>query len=169
MLVRGDDGAWCVLGTHSSAPPGGHVTGSSEWTKGIKGANATMALVDILSRMEKHEWPLDEHDSFPGLNFVCTPGTLISGGTYESVVRIARECRRSVIMNIKLTRVTVARVRSPTMRRRSSTCAPCRTPTSRTSSPLSRRSSVTSSRYERLLLVYVRSPAYVCVWAPAGA
>lgn len=60
--------------------------GSSEWTKGIKGANATMALVDILSRMEKHEWPLDEHDSFPGLNFVCTPGTLISGGTYESVV-----------------------------------------------------------------------------------
>jgi hypothetical protein len=46
-----------------------------------------MALVDILSRIEKHEWPLDEHDSFPGLNFVCTPGTLISGGTYESVVR----------------------------------------------------------------------------------
>ena len=70
-----------------TAPPGYHLTGSSEWTKGIKGANATMALVDILSRIEKHEWPLDEHDSFPGLNFVCTPGTLISGGTYESVVR----------------------------------------------------------------------------------
>jgi hypothetical protein len=45
-----------------------------------------MALVDILSRLDKHDWPLDLHDSFPGLNFVCTP-TLINGGTYESVVR----------------------------------------------------------------------------------
>ncbi len=53
--------------------------GSSQWCQGKKGAHAVMALVEMLHRIEKHEWPLDEHDSFPGLRLTITPGTIFKG------------------------------------------------------------------------------------------
>ncbi len=61
-------------------------TGSVEWALGEEGANAVTALSEILYRIECAPWPAGEHPAFPQLRLTVTPGTIIRGGTFESVV-----------------------------------------------------------------------------------
>ena len=61
-------------------------TGSVEWAQGRAGANAVTALAEILWRLEQEEWPPGLHPAFPDLRLTVTPGTVIQGGTFESVV-----------------------------------------------------------------------------------
>lgn len=61
-------------------------TGSVEWAGGAAGANAVTALAEILYRLECEPWPAGEHRAFPGLRLTVTPGTIVRGGTFESVV-----------------------------------------------------------------------------------
>jgi succinyl-diaminopimelate desuccinylase len=61
-------------------------SGSSQWCSGRKGANAVMALVEVLYKIENYEWPLHLHESFPNLRLTITPGTVFNGGTFESSV-----------------------------------------------------------------------------------
>lgn len=61
-------------------------SGVHEWCTGEKGSNASMALCNALVNIENHEWPLALHAAFPKLRFTITPGTVLKGGEYESMV-----------------------------------------------------------------------------------
>jgi hypothetical protein len=45
-----------------------------------------MALAEILLSIERFQWPQDLHKDFEGLALTLTPGTLIKGGFFESIV-----------------------------------------------------------------------------------
>jgi len=61
-------------------------TGIMEWCCGLRGVNAVTALSEVLCMIEKENWPEGLHEAFPALRLTVTPGTVISGGTFESVV-----------------------------------------------------------------------------------
>eukprot|EP00026_Physarum_polycephalum_P006973 Phypoly_transcript_07026.p1 GENE.Phypoly_transcript_07026~~Phypoly_transcript_07026.p1 ORF type:complete len:348 (+),score=49.00 Phypoly_transcript_07026:285-1328(+) len=61
-------------------------SGVHEWCTGEKGSNASLALCEALFQIEQHPWPLALHEAFPKLRFTITPGTLLKGGEYESMV-----------------------------------------------------------------------------------
>ena len=67
-------------------------TGSSDWSRRRRGHNAVAALCAIVCRLEEEAWPRDEHPAFPFLPVTVTPGTLISGGSCESVVPASASC-----------------------------------------------------------------------------
>lgn len=56
------------------------------WTRKLVGANAVMALTEILYKIENEQWPIDEDLDFPNLKFCVTPGTIFTGGEYESII-----------------------------------------------------------------------------------
>ncbi len=61
-------------------------SGSDEWSRGEGGVNAVTGLAAILLELEKLDMPYDPHPAFDHLGFTMTPGTLFSGGEFESMV-----------------------------------------------------------------------------------
>ncbi|CAF1292741.1 unnamed protein product [Adineta ricciae] len=61
-------------------------TGSIEWNTKKKGANAATALARILVALEDYPWENDTNPSFPNLTLTVTPGTIVNGGGFVSVV-----------------------------------------------------------------------------------
>ena len=60
--------------------------GLAAWHNQSAGANAVTALAEIISELEKMEMPLEPPPGFEHLGFKITPGTMISGGDYPSIV-----------------------------------------------------------------------------------
>jgi len=60
--------------------------GLSEWKNQHLGDNAVMGLAEILLELEKLQLPFEERPGFEHLGSTITPGTLISGGDYPSIV-----------------------------------------------------------------------------------
>ena len=60
--------------------------GLSEWKNRRTGDNAVTGLAQILLELEKLHLPFPPHAGFEHLGFTVTPGTLISGGDYPSIV-----------------------------------------------------------------------------------
>jgi acetylornithine deacetylase/succinyl-diaminopimelate desuccinylase-like protein len=60
--------------------------GLSEWANRQQGDNAVTGLAEILLELEKMELPFPPHAGFEHLGSTITPGTLISGGDYPSIV-----------------------------------------------------------------------------------
>jgi succinyl-diaminopimelate desuccinylase len=65
-----------------------HATGKTihSWSQGVGGVNAVTGLAAILLRLEALDIPAPAHPAFEGLRCSLTPGTLIRGGEYESMV-----------------------------------------------------------------------------------
>jgi acetylornithine deacetylase/succinyl-diaminopimelate desuccinylase-like protein len=61
-------------------------SGLDAWSKGEGGVNAVTGLAEILVALEKLKLPYEPHPAFDHLGFTITPGTLISGGEFESMV-----------------------------------------------------------------------------------
>lgn len=61
-------------------------TGSREWAEGRVGVNAVTGLADALVSLEALQVPAPRHPAFGNMGFTITPGTLVKGGTFESVV-----------------------------------------------------------------------------------
>lgn len=61
-------------------------SGSGEWSRGEDGVNAVTGLAAILVALESLEMPAPEHPAFANLNFTITPGTVMRGGVFESMV-----------------------------------------------------------------------------------
>jgi succinyl-diaminopimelate desuccinylase len=61
-------------------------TGGEAWEFGEAGANAVTALAELLIMLEEWQPAYEPHDAFPGRRAVVTPGTVINGGTMESMV-----------------------------------------------------------------------------------
>jgi succinyl-diaminopimelate desuccinylase len=61
-------------------------SGSDEWSRGEGGVNAVTGLAAILLQMEQLKLPYEPHPAFDHLGFTMTPGTLFSGGEFESMV-----------------------------------------------------------------------------------
>ncbi len=61
-------------------------TGSPSWSRGEGGVNAVTGLAAILLRLERLDLPAPAHPAFEGLNCRVTPGTLMRGGEFESMV-----------------------------------------------------------------------------------
>jgi succinyl-diaminopimelate desuccinylase len=60
--------------------------GVAEWHHHVRGANAVLALSDLLLRLESLKMPATVPAGFEHLGFTLTPGTIIQGGTYPSIV-----------------------------------------------------------------------------------
>jgi acetylornithine deacetylase/succinyl-diaminopimelate desuccinylase-like protein len=60
--------------------------GLSEWANRRLGDNAVTGLAEILIDLEKMDLPFPPHAGFEHLGSTITPGTLISGGDYPSIV-----------------------------------------------------------------------------------
>lgn len=60
--------------------------GLAEWHNQITGANAVTALSEILYKLEKLKIPFKAPAGFEHLGFTITPGTLVSGGDYPSII-----------------------------------------------------------------------------------
>jgi succinyl-diaminopimelate desuccinylase len=60
--------------------------GVAEWHNHIRGANAVLALSDLLLRLESLKMPATAPPGFEHLGFTLTPGTIIQGGSYPSIV-----------------------------------------------------------------------------------
>ena len=60
--------------------------GLAEWHNHQQGANAVMALANLLLRLESLKIPGDPPPGFEHLGFTITPGTIFQGGSYPSVV-----------------------------------------------------------------------------------
>jgi acetylornithine deacetylase/succinyl-diaminopimelate desuccinylase-like protein len=60
--------------------------GLAEWHDHIQGANAVMALADLLVKLESVNLPASAPPGFEHLGFTITPGTIFQGGSYPSVV-----------------------------------------------------------------------------------
>ena len=65
-------------------------SGSPAWSRGEEGLNASTGLAEVLLRLEKL-LPPDSHPAFPGMRTTLTPGTLLHGGEFESMVPAAAE------------------------------------------------------------------------------
>jgi len=61
-------------------------SGSGAWARGEAGVNAVTGLADVLLRLEALDVPAPQHPAFAKLRCTLTPGTLFSGGQFESVV-----------------------------------------------------------------------------------
>ena len=61
-------------------------SGSPTWSRGEGGVNAVTGLADILVRLETLDIPAPAHPAFDSLGCTVTPGTLIRGGEFESMV-----------------------------------------------------------------------------------
>ncbi len=61
-------------------------SGSDSWSRGEGGVNAVTGLAAILLELEKLTLPYEPHPAFNHLGFTMTPGTLFSGGEFESMV-----------------------------------------------------------------------------------
>lgn len=61
-------------------------TGLAAWSQGQKGVNAVTGLAAVLLALEKLQVPYPSHPSFDHLGFTITPGTLVEGGTFVSMV-----------------------------------------------------------------------------------
>ena len=64
-------------------------SGSSEWSWGEVGVNAVTGLAAVLLQLEQLQLPDEPHPAFAHLGFTITPGTLFSGGAFESMVPAA--------------------------------------------------------------------------------
>lgn len=60
--------------------------GVAEWHNHIQGANAVMALAELLLRLESLNIPAHPPSGFEHLGFTITPGTIFRGGSYPSIV-----------------------------------------------------------------------------------
>lgn len=60
--------------------------GLAAWHNRAQGANAVMALADLLLRLESLNIPAVSPPGFEDLGFTITPGTIIQGGSYPSIV-----------------------------------------------------------------------------------
>ena len=60
--------------------------GLAEWHNHLQGANAVMALADLLLKLESMNLPAKVPQGFEHLGFTLTPGTIFQGGSYPSVV-----------------------------------------------------------------------------------
>jgi acetylornithine deacetylase/succinyl-diaminopimelate desuccinylase-like protein len=60
--------------------------GLAEWHRHSRGANAVMALADLLLRLESLQIYAEPPPGFEHLGFTITPGTVFHGGSYPSVV-----------------------------------------------------------------------------------
>jgi len=60
--------------------------GLAEWHNHLQGANAVMALADLLLKLESLNVPAAAPAGFEHLGFTITPGTIFQGGSYPSVV-----------------------------------------------------------------------------------
>ena len=61
-------------------------TGSEAWSRGEGGVNAVTGLAAVLLALEKLRLPTEGLPVFPGLAPTITPGTLMRGGVFESIV-----------------------------------------------------------------------------------
>ncbi len=61
-------------------------TGSPTWSRGEGGVNAVTGLAAVLLRLEALELPYPTHPAFAGMGCRITPGTLVHGGEFESMV-----------------------------------------------------------------------------------
>jgi acetylornithine deacetylase/succinyl-diaminopimelate desuccinylase-like protein len=66
-------------------------TGSPTWSRGEVGVNAVTGLAAVLLRLETLDLPAPAHPAFIGLGCTLTPGTLMRGGEFESMVPAAAE------------------------------------------------------------------------------
>jgi succinyl-diaminopimelate desuccinylase len=60
--------------------------GVSEWHNKLRGANAVMALANLLIRLESLSVPTPPVPGFEHLGFTITPGTIFRGGSFASIV-----------------------------------------------------------------------------------
>ena len=61
-------------------------SGSPAWSRGEGGVNAVTGLAAILVQLEDLDIPAPAHPAFDGLGCTLTPGTLVRGGEFESMV-----------------------------------------------------------------------------------
>jgi succinyl-diaminopimelate desuccinylase len=61
-------------------------SGSPAWSRGKRGVNAVTGLAAVLVKLETLRIPAPVHPAFDGLGCTITPGTLIRGGEFESMV-----------------------------------------------------------------------------------
>ena len=60
--------------------------GVAEWHNHVRGANAVTALADLLLKLESLAIPAPAPPGFEHLGFTITPGTLVKGGSFASIV-----------------------------------------------------------------------------------
>ena len=60
--------------------------GLAEWHRRERGANAVMALAELLLKLESLNLPASAPPGFEHLGFTITPGTIFHGGSYPSIV-----------------------------------------------------------------------------------
>src|SRR5215208_3686242 len=60
--------------------------GVAEWHRRTHGANAVLALADLLLKLESLHMPVIAPPGFEHLGFTITPGTVFHGGSYPSIV-----------------------------------------------------------------------------------
>lgn len=60
--------------------------GLAEWHNQVRGANAVMALADLLLKLESLSVPALPPPGFEHLGFTITPGTIFRGGSFPSIV-----------------------------------------------------------------------------------
>jgi len=60
--------------------------GVAEWHNRSRGANAVLALADLLLKLESLNLPVTTPPGFEQLGFTVTPGTVFHGGSYPSIV-----------------------------------------------------------------------------------
>jgi succinyl-diaminopimelate desuccinylase len=60
--------------------------GVAEWHHQARGANAVMALADLLLRLESLKIPATAPPGFEHLGLTVTPGTIFNGGSFASIV-----------------------------------------------------------------------------------
>ena len=60
--------------------------GLEDWHNKTRGANAVMALAELLLQLESLSFPFPAPPGFENLGFTVTPGTLFQGGNYPSIV-----------------------------------------------------------------------------------
>jgi acetylornithine deacetylase/succinyl-diaminopimelate desuccinylase-like protein len=66
-------------------------TGSPTWSRKEGGVNAVTGLAAVLIALENLILPAPKHPAFSGLSCTVTPGTLFSGGEFESMVPAVAE------------------------------------------------------------------------------
>jgi len=60
--------------------------GVAEWHNHVRGANAVMALADLLLKLEALNIPTVAPPGFEHLGLTITPGTILNGGSFPSIV-----------------------------------------------------------------------------------
>ncbi len=61
-------------------------TGLATWHNHTEGENAVTGLAEVLIELERMKIPIMTYPGFEHLGFTITPGTIISGGDYASIV-----------------------------------------------------------------------------------